>query len=81
MEFISESPYKTPPMTVNVYDADNKIIDTFEAPAGYQLERYVSSIHPNLDLRIKMSTTDFNVKVFDNDVLAKIYNGVYQKKN
>lgn len=44
-KYISQSPIKTPAMTVTVYDANNNVHSTFEAPPGLQLQPYLAELY------------------------------------
>jgi hypothetical protein len=44
-KFVTKSPNKTPPMTVTI-TAKGEFITTFEAPAGFQLERFAATHFP-----------------------------------
>jgi hypothetical protein len=64
-KFVSNVPNKTPPMTVQVIDNRGQTAYTYDAPAGFQLERYVQSIFPkNAELMVTFPTNEFNVSVF-----------------
>ena len=76
--FVSESPFKTRPLEVNVTDNDGNVIRTYITPAGFQLERYVASIHPNASLELD-HTVGFAVKVYDQDNnKIETHTGVYK---
>lgn len=76
--FVSESPFKTAPMKVSIYDQKNALLGSFEVPEGFQLERYISTLYPYHKLEIKMSIGKFRVEVLDqNNQLVQKYVGKY----
>ena len=82
-KFVSESPFKMPPMKVHVTDNNGNNISSYVTPAGFQLERYVSSMYPTMSLHMDYPDNghehkDFRVKIYNNEELIGIHLGVYQ---
>lgn len=46
-DFITESPFKAPPMTIMLYDEKDGLIQSFLAPAGFQYDQYIMALYPN----------------------------------
>lgn len=83
--FVTDLPdkFKTPAMTVSVYNENEHIIDTFSAPPGFQLERFVFSLFPTFTLALNVEYNPdgkkcFIVKVLKENILVYSYNGVYE---
>lgn len=77
-EFVSELPFKTAPMKVTVTDKHNNCINTYDVPAGFQLERYISKLHPTLSWRIVLSKDKFQVEVYEEENIVETHTGYYQ---
>jgi len=79
-DFISNSPSKTPPMKVQVIDMQGRTVDTYEAPAGFQLDLYVSSLFPMADLMVSATHTEISVSVIipENMEIYQIHRGIYE---
>lgn len=85
-QFISNSPSVTPAMKVIVTNECGDIHKTYEVEPGFQLEKYVASLHPNATLNIDFpkninnkNTHDFRVKVYDEKKMIEIHLGVYKE--
>ena len=78
--FITKNPNKTPPMKVQVIDMNGKIAYVYQAPAGFQLDRYVASLYPQADLMVSATPHELNVSVIipDNNEIYQIHRGVYE---
>ena len=78
--FITKSPCKTKPMDVTVIDATNKIIRNYSAPAGFQMDRYCSSL-PNVKIITgSWESDDYVIKCFDtNNKFIESHTGKYIK--
>jgi len=72
----------TPPMKVEVIDINGKVRNTFEAPPGFQLERYVDSLYPEKEFMAYEldggNRREVNITVLENEVVVEIYRGVYK---
>ena len=81
--FISNSPVKTPPMEVQVIDHKGRTSYTYEAPAGFQLDKYVSSLFPHAELMVSAIKTEVNVSVIipGSKDIYQIQRGVYKTKD
>jgi len=82
-QFISNSPVKTPAMKVNIIK-NKKIVESYDAPEGFQLEKYVGSIYPNTTLQITFPTNEsskcFKVDVCDDNMqVTETHLGIYLK--
>jgi hypothetical protein len=77
-KFISESHNKTPPMKVTVIDQRGHVVFKYEAPAGFQLERYVSSLYPNNDIMVSSTHFEICVSVCDGKEVIEIHRGLYK---
>ena len=84
-EFISFCSEKTPSMKVTVMNNSRKIVNTYDAKPGFQLERYVSSLFPEATLIVYFPKNkddnkkkDFQVDVMINNVIVETHLGVYQ---
>lgn len=77
--FVSSSPSKTPPMTVDVIDSHGLISYSYKAPAGFQLDQYVASLFPNAELMVSATRHEINVSVIipGNQEIYQIHRGVY----
>jgi hypothetical protein len=81
-QFISESPSKTPAMTVSVLDRYGRQIREYAAPEGFQLEKYLFYQYPGHKLDITFPNGNIKVKVFDStNYFIETHNGVYQKND
>jgi hypothetical protein len=83
-QFISDSPVKTPAMKVNIIQ-NKKIIESYDAPSGFQLEKYVGSIHPHATLQICFPQDEsgkcFKVDVCDDNMqVTETHLGIYYKE-
>lgn len=79
-DFVTQHPDKTPPMIVHVIDSSGEITYTYEAPAGFQLDRYVASLFPNAELMVYGTRLELNVTVTipDTQEIYQIHQGVYK---
>ena len=76
--FTSDSPFKTAPLDVTVFNAQGQVKDLYETPAGFQLERYVASTC-DLSLRLLIRSEYFIVAVYQRDgALKEAHIGIYQ---
>ena len=67
----------TPPMRVEVIDIKGKVINVFEAPPGFQLERYVDALYPNHEFMVYATDTEVNISVVDDDQITEVFKGTY----
>lgn len=79
-KYISESPFKTAPMKVTVTNMYDEHIKSYDVPPGFQLERYLSDLHPTLSLEMRLSSDKFCVKILDGNNLIETHTGIYQQK-
>ena len=68
----------TPTMQVEVIDIDGKVRNTFLAPPGFQLERYVDALYPESDFMMYATHEEINISVLDGFRVTEIYRGVYK---
>jgi hypothetical protein len=83
-QFVTDCPHKTPPMIIHVYDANGLCLYSYNAPAGFQLDRYVSSLHPLATSTIQftqnktnLTKKDFRVDIHENHVFIGTHLGIY----
>lgn len=70
-------PAETPRMKVDVIDTNGKITKTFQAPEGFQLERYVDALYPHTECMFYQNKTEVNVSVIVEDNIVEIYRGTF----
>lgn len=46
-DFITDCPFKTPSMTIMVFNEKEELQNSFVAPAGFQWDRYFTALYPN----------------------------------
>lgn len=46
-DFITDCPFKTPPMTIMVYNKKGELQNSFVAPAGFQYDQYFMALYPD----------------------------------
>lgn len=68
----------TPAMKVEVIDNAGKLLNTFEAPPGFQLERYVDALYPENEFMIYETNVEINISVLENHGIFEIYKGIYK---
>ncbi len=68
----------TPPMQVEVIDNSGKIQSTFEAPPGFQLERYVDDLYPDNEFMTYATSLEVNISVLENHGITEIFRGTYK---
>lgn len=78
-KFISDSHNKTPPMKVTVIDASGKVVFKYDAPAGFQLESYVSSLYPNNQIMVSSTHFEVCVSVLSDKDVIEIHRGMYKQ--
>ena len=71
-KFISKTNIKTSAMLVTVFNKDNFVINTYNVPEGFQIERYVATLYPDNKLSFDypkdiQGSVNFRVRVFDNE--------------
>jgi hypothetical protein len=71
-------PVNTPKMKVEVIDTNGKVTKTFQAPEGFQLERYVDALYPNLQFMAYQNRAEVNVSVIVEDNIVEIYRGTFK---
>ena len=76
-KFITNAPQKTRPMTVMVFDKKLKRRDSYEAPAGFQLDRYVAFLNPACDLKIYGDAGSITVEVMVGDFIVETHAGLH----
>lgn len=83
--FISDSPAKTRPMKVRIYDNNRMVTRIYDTLAGFQLERYVHSLYPSATISVDFTPPDddlgekvFRVQVIDQGKLVETHLGIYQ---
>lgn len=80
--FISDEPFKIPPMIMCIKDNKKKIINIFKIPPSFQLEIYVKSLYPN-DMIKQRKQNSLNgqqiliIDVIKNDEIIESYWGHY----
>lgn len=67
-----------PAMKVEVIDNTGVVISTFDAPNGFQLERYVDSLYPENEFMTYGNDHEINVSVIENHGIVEVYRGVYK---
>jgi hypothetical protein len=79
VDFISQNHSKTPPMEVDVIDRGGKVIDFYDAPTGFQIDRYVLSLYPKSTLMVSATRKDITVSVISplTEEIFVIHHGVY----
>lgn len=81
--FITKVPkqQRTSPMTVTA-TMRGKTIDTFEAPAGFQLDRYVLAHYPKETISVSYKNDSIIVTVTKNgdSQVFLTYTGIYKQK-
>ncbi len=65
-EFISICSMKTPPMHVEVRDANDSLVETYDVASGFQLESYLRKLYPDALIRIYFPLGNFVAEVYDN---------------
>lgn len=68
----------TPSMQVEVIDINGNVKNTFLAPPGFQLERYVDSLYPENDFMMYATHDEVNISVIDGFKVTEIYRGKYK---
>lgn len=71
-------PAKTRAMSVRVIANDGSVVKTFDAPEGFQLERYVDSLYPENEFMAYQNATEVNVSVLENHGIVEVYVGTYK---
>lgn len=72
-------PVETPAMSVQVIDMSGELVKVFDAPVGFQLERYVDSIYPGREFMSYDTDHEVNVSVVNENLdIVEIYRGVYK---
>lgn len=82
-KFITECPIKTKAMKVHVTNKNN-FHYFYDVPAGFQLEKYISSLYPNSSLILTFpknennnTKRDFKVEVHDEFGIIETHWGIY----
>jgi len=78
--FISNCEFKTPPMKVKVFDKNGILKKEYDTPPGFQLDRYVMSLHPKLDISFGLLGEDFRVDAHKGETLVERHVGIYKTK-
>lgn len=85
-QFITQSARPTPPMTVTVTQG-KKEIKTYRTPAGFRLEQFVASTHPDKTVKVTFPVRkdggrpNFQVDVIDESGSeVERHLGVYDKE-
>lgn len=68
----------TPTMQVEVIDNTGKVRNTFLAPPGFQLERYVDSLYPENEFMMYATEAEVNISVLENHGIVEVYKGTYK---
>jgi hypothetical protein len=68
----------TPTMQVEVIDINGQVKNTFLAPPGFQLERYVDAVYPENDFMMYATQDEVNISVLVGERITEIYRGVYK---
>lgn len=71
-------PVKTKAMSVKVIANDGSVVKTFDAPQGFQLERYVDSLYPENEFMTYGTDLEVNVSVLENHGVVEVYVGTYK---
>lgn len=78
-EFISPCPVKTPAMRVQVIDNNGDLVKIFDAPPGFQLERYVDAVYPENEFMMYSTGQEVNISVIDDESkIIEVYRGIYE---
>lgn len=84
-EFVS-SDLNTLPLRIAVLDSFGNVIRRYRAPANFQLDKYVLSLHPDATLKLtypktenEQSRCDVQAEVYINNVIMGMHTGVYVK--
>ena len=64
-------------MKVEVIDTTGKFKNVFEAPPGFQLERYVDSLYPENDFMMYATYEEVNISVLKGEEITEIFRGTY----
>lgn len=71
-------PAKTRAMSVRVISNSGEVVKTFDAPEGFQLERYVDSLYPENEFMAYQNANEVNVSVLENHGIVEVYVGTYK---
>ncbi len=79
-DFVTNNLDKTPPMVVHVINSAGEITYTYDAPAGFQLDRYVATLFPDAELMVYQTRLELNVSVIipQNQEVYQIHQGIYR---
>jgi hypothetical protein len=77
--FVTDCKHKTPAMLVKVFDQSLHFKRKYTAPPGFQLEKYVLSLHPRSSLCIRLLAEDFCVDIYEENEFLGRYLGIYEK--
>ena len=82
--FITDCGFKTPPMKVEVFDSNKILKKEYDTLPGFQLDRYVMSLHPKSSLSIRFLGSDedspFCVDVYEGNNFIERHLGKYGTK-
>lgn len=80
-QFISDSSSKTPKSKVEVTSfCGGRVIETYEAPAGFQFERYLTKLYPNEIIKIECGVLFWKAEVCDECGILEVHKGTYIKE-
>jgi hypothetical protein len=71
-------PVKTRAMSVRVIANDGSVVKEFDAPEGFQLERYVDSLYPENEFMTYATNAEVNISVLENHGIVEVYIGTYK---
>ena len=85
--FVTDCEFKTPSMKVKVFDNNKKFKEEYDAPPGFQLDRYVMSLYPKSMISMRFLDRDeyigkcLCVDIYEKDKFIGRYLGVYKTKS
>jgi hypothetical protein len=77
--FISDSPIKTAATSWEIITEEKKYL--FEAPPGFQYDRYFQALYPNTTISYKYDDGKLCINVFKEKFLIASAIGFYKKEN
>lgn len=74
--YITDCPFKTPAMTIQVLDLNRNVREVLNAPPGFQFLEYICSLHPDKSVSTSPSTNNrvFSIQVSDVGFYVGTYN-------
>lgn len=82
-KFVDKTTPLTPPLIVDVIDERGRTIYSYEAPSGFQLDKYVHSLFPQATLMVADNYTDLTVSVIipGTKDIYQIHRAMYKPQN